>query len=145
MIQDYIKLGLSLLLGLFIGYEREKADKPCGIRTITFIMLGATLIVLATLKWDIYALNNTFDAIRAIAYYLVAIGLMGGIIGRRNGKFEGTTTASVLLPLTIVGFLCGMGEFGLAVISTLIIYGVLKLKVMGDKIKPYEKREQNDI
>ena len=120
---------VSLMIGLFIGWEREAQDKEAGLRTISLITLGATLVVIMTLRWDIYSLNNSFDAIRAIAYYLVGIGFVGGgIISYRKGKIKGITTASLLLPMAVIGILVGMGEFLLAIVSGLLIYFILKLK-----------------
>ncbi len=139
-----IRLGLALILGLFIGWEREQQHKGAGQRTISLITLGATLIVITTLRWDIYTgLKNSFDAIRAIAYYLVGIGFVGGgLIRQQNGKLSGLTTASLLLPMSVIGFLCGMGEFVLAIVSTLIIYFILKLKHIKIKITTNRKRRK---
>ncbi len=124
------RIGLALILSLFIGWEREQQHKGAGLRTISLITLGATLIVILTLRWDVYTeLKNSFDAIRAIAYYLVGLGFMGsGLIRQKGGKLVGLTTASLLLPMAVIGFLCGMGEYTLAIVSTLIIYFILKLK-----------------
>jgi len=141
-----LRIGLSCLLGLIIGLEREQADKPAGLRTILFIILGATLTVIFSLKFvkDTSALNINYDAIRAIAYYLVAIGFVGGgIIGRKQGKIEGITTASLLLPVSIIGFLCGLGDYSLAIVATLIIYLILKLKYIKIKIQVMKKRKNN--
>lgn len=131
---------LSLGLGLFIGWEREEQDKNAGLRTISLVTLGATLVVIMTLRWDIYTLKNSFDAIRAIAYYLVAIGFVGGgIISYKKGKLKGVTTASLLLPMAVIGILIGMGEFILAIVSGLLVYFILKLKYI--KIT-FEKRRK---
>ena len=136
-----LRIGLSFLLGLIIGLEREQQDKPAGLRTILFIMLGATLTVIFSLKY--MKLAEQFDAIRAIAYYLVAIGFVGGgIIGRKQGKVEGITTASLLLPISIIGFMCGTGEYLFAIISTLIIYFILKLKYLKIKIQLIQKKKR---
>lgn len=139
------RIGLSFLLGLIIGLEREQADKPAGLRTVLFIMIGATLTVIFSLRY--LDIAEKFDAIRAIAYYLVAIGFVGGgIIGRKQGKVEGITTASLLLPISLIGFLCGIGDYFLAVVSTLIIYLILKLKYLKIKIQlitKKKKRRQN--
>jgi len=129
-----LRIGLSIFLGFIIGLEREQSDKPAGLRTILFIMLGATLTVIFSLKY--LSIADSFDAMRAIAYYLVAIGFVGGgIISRKQGKVEGITTASLLLPISIIGFMCGIGDYSLAIISTLIIYIVLKLKYLKVKIE----------
>jgi len=136
------RIGLSFLLGLIIGLEREQADKPAGLRTILFIMVGATLTVVFSLRY--LGVAESFDAIRAISYYLVAIGFVGGgIIGRRNGKIEGITTAALLLPISLIGFLCGIGDFFLAICSTAIIYIVLKLRYIKIKIQLGKSTRRN--
>jgi len=132
------RIGLSFLLGLIIGIEREQQDKPAGLRTILFIMVGATLTVVFSLRY--LGITGKFDAIRAIAYYLVAIGFVGGgIIGRKNGKVEGITTAALLLPISLIGFLCGIGDYFLAICSGIIIYIILKLKYIKVKIMLVKK------
>jgi len=138
------RIGLALILSLFIGWEREQQHKGAGLRTISLITLGATLIVITTLKWDIYkGLNNSFDAIRAIAYYLVGIGFVGGgLIRQKNGKLLGLTTASLLLPVSVIGFLCGMGEYILAVISAIIIFFILKLKYVKIRFEKVNRRRK---
>lgn len=141
LLLDLFKLGTSLLIGLIIGWEREEQDKQAGLRTISLITLGATLVVMMTLKWDVYKLNNSFDAIRAIAYYLVAIGFVGGgIIYYNRGKLQGITTASLLLPMSIIGILIGMEEFTLAIISGILIYFILKLKYIKVTIEKRRKK-----
>ena len=138
------RIGLALILSLFIGWEREQQHKGAGLRTISLITLGATLIVITTLRWDIYTeLKNSFDAIRAIAYYLVGLGFMGsGLIRQKDGKLIGLTTASLLLPMSVIGFLCGMGEYILAIVSTLIIYFILKLKYFKITIAKTRKKRR---
>ena len=138
------RLGLALILSLFIGWEREQQHKYAGLRTISLITLGATLIVITTLRWDVYTgLKNSFDAIRAIAYYLVGIGFVGGgLIRQDKGKLLGLTTASLLLPMSVIGFLCGMGEYSLAIISALIIFFILKLKYIKITFERKAKRRK---
>ena len=131
---DLLKILVALLCGLLIGFEREHQHKPAGLRTIMFIVLGATLITIFSLR---YANVNgiEFDAIRAIAYYLVAIGFVGGGIIRKSTKSDGITTATLLLPMSIVGLFCGIGEFAIAILSTCIIFLVLMLKYIHTKIR----------
>lgn len=135
-----MRLLLAVLLSSLIGIERERNDKPAGVRTAMLICLGATLITLFSLRYaDLCnALNYKTDALRAIAYYLVGWGFLGGgIINReeKKHKIEGITTASLLLPLCIIGFLCGIGDIILACISTLLIYFILIVKYIQIKFK----------
>ena len=139
-----LRITVSVILGLVIGWEREQQDKPAGLRTILFIMLGATLTVIFSLKYTNIADN--FDAIRAIAYYLVAIGFVGGgIIGRKQGKVEGITTASLILPISLIGFLVGIEDYFLAITTTILIYGILKLKYLKIKVKTIRNRRKKNV
>ncbi len=145
---DLIKMVVSLFCGLLIGLERESQQKSAGLRTITFITFGATLITIFSLRY--LKITETFDTIRAIAYYLVAIGLGGGIIYRNTKKeVEGVTTSVLFFPMSVIGFFCGIADFGIAIISTFIIFLILMLKYV--KIKLFLKfngrkkeRKQND-
>ena len=141
------RMFISMLIGLLIGSDREHYNKPCGLRTVTFIILGATLVTLMTLRLDSITINNSFDAIRAIAYYLVAIGFVGGgIITQNKGKVEGITTAALLLPMAVIGVLIGLGEYPLGLVATLVIYLVLKLKYIKLELQTFrKKKEKNKI
>ena len=140
MIIYLARIGLSLLLSALIGSEREYNEKPAGLRTIMSICLGATLIAIFTLKF-IKTIGLNFDAIRGIAYYLVAIGFVGGGI---INKGEGITTASILLPVTILGFFCGLGYYILATVSGLCIYGILIMPYIMIKLKKLFKRNDKN-
>ena len=65
-----------------------------------------------------------------------------GLIMQKNGKVVGLTTASLLLPMSVIGFLCGMGEYILAIVSTLIIYFILKLKYVKRTIAKKRKKRK---
>jgi len=144
MILTYIaRIVVSMLVGLLVGQDRDRWNKPCGLRTITLIVVGATLVVLMTLILDTKSMNNSFDAIRAIAYYLVAIGFVGGgMITQTKGKVEGTTTAALLLPMTVIGILIGLGEYTLGLIATLLVYLVLKLKYIKIELQTFMKKKK---
>ena len=127
ILEDVIKIVASATVGYLIGLERYIKQKPCGKRTVAFISLGATLTVLMTFKLSKFGME--FDAIRAIAYYLVALGFIGGgIIRTTSTKIENITTGALILPVALVGFLIGFGEYPLALISTVAIFTLLRLK-----------------
>ncbi len=145
------KIGLSMLLGIFLGYEREEQKKPAGLRDITLVCLGATSIVLFTMKFiEISKLTAvSFDLIRAISYYLVALGFLGSGIMKASGKKSSITTGALLLPVAIVGFYCGIGEYFQAITLAFVIYFVLKLKhliIKTTKVKRkfYVKRKRHN-
>ena len=58
-----LRLLLATGLGAAIGYQRERAGKPAGLRTHTLICLGAALFTVAS----IYGFGATSDAARVAA------------------------------------------------------------------------------
>lgn len=133
---DIFKIILAFGLSYLIGTEREREDKPVGLRSIIFVCLGATLITIFSLKYT--ALASDFDMIRGIAYYLVAIGFVGGALRTRGKRIEGVTTITSLLPITILGFFIGIGEYILSVIITGLIYVTYEIKYI--KIRMVKRR-----
>ncbi len=126
MIEHLIKIGIAVVLGIFLGWEREQSNKDAGLRTTTLVMLGATLFTIISLI--LRKAGGSYDIGRIMAYTIAGIGFLGtGIIAKgKNGS--GVTTASLLWAVVGIGILCGMGEFSLAIVSALVIYFILKLK-----------------
>lgn len=130
---DLIKIILPILLGLLIGYEREYNEKPCGMRTVAIVCLGGSLCALVA--YSIFG-DPSIDIARLLYAPIIGIGFLGsGVIIVHKEGVEGITTAGVLWVMVIVGLLCGIGEFLLAIISTLAIYLILKLKFVKRKIE----------
>jgi len=142
MIVNSIKIILSLLLSTLVGIEREKQDKPAGLRTVMLVCLGATLFALVGLQFSNVTNNPRYDILRLLYAPIVGIGFLGGgVIMKRKKDIEGITTASTLWVMVAVGLLCGIGEYYLAVLSTLFTYLVLLLGHWEIKIK--KKRKLN--
>ena len=140
MIVNSIKIILSLLLSALIGIEREKQDKPAGLRTVMLVCLGATLFALVGLQFSNVTNNPRYDILRLLYAPIVGIGFLGGgVIMKRKKDIEGITTASTLWVMVAVGLLCGIGEYYLAVLSTLFTYLVLLLGHWEIKIKKKRK------
>lgn len=139
------RIGLSLLLGTIIGLERETQDKPAGLRTTILVTLGATLFTIISII--LRSIEGNYDLGRIIAYCIVGIGFLGAGVIKGGKDGEGVTTASVLWVSVGVGILCGLGEYILAIISTIIIYLVLKLKYIKVKLEIIQngkKRRKKD-
>ena len=43
------RLGAAMLAGIVLGFERERADKPAGIRTYMLVTQGAALFMICAL------------------------------------------------------------------------------------------------
>ena len=78
-----IKLSLAVLLGGIIGFEREIAGKPAGLRTNILICIGAALLV------DISTRIGLVDGVRVgdpgrIAAQIVSGVQAGELVATRN-------------------------------------------------------------
>jgi putative Mg2+ transporter-C (MgtC) family protein len=115
------KLGLSLLIGLLIGAEREYRNKSAGLRTMILICLGSTIFTMISLH------NSHESEIGRIASNIVTgIGFLGaGAIMRDGLSVSGLTTASTIWVVAALGMAIGFGEFIMAITGTGISLVVL--------------------
>jgi putative Mg2+ transporter-C (MgtC) family protein len=103
-------IGVSLLCGSIIGFEREVRGKPTGMRTCVLICLGTALFV--HLGSQMAASSDRGDASRVLGQVVTGIGFLGaGVIMSRGDMIIGVTTASVVWILAAIGALIGAGEF----------------------------------
>ena len=50
LIDELIKMGISILLGGVVGLEREYQNKPAGFRTLALICIGATAFTILSIR-----------------------------------------------------------------------------------------------
>jgi len=133
MIQYILRLIVAMLLSAAVGFEREKQDKPAGLRDTMLVCLGAALCAIMSLRLkDVTGVG--YDAARILSYTIASIGFLGsGVIIHHKGNVEGVTTAALLWTMVTVGLMCGLGEYVLAIVATVFVYGILKLKHLTDK------------
>ncbi len=113
--QHLTSLLVSWLLGAIIGAEREYKGRNIGFRTIILITVGSAL-------FTILSASIGGDASRIAANIVTGIGFFGaGAIFREGGTVKGVTTASIIWTSAAVGMACGIGEYELAILVTVII------------------------
>ncbi len=130
------RLVIAVVLGAFIGFERESIGKEAGIRTNIMVSAGSALFTLAAVTVpylialspenlaEILARNSGFLAIAANV--VVGIGFLGaGIIVKRGTHVRSLTTAATVWFAAAIGMLCGFGLVIFAVLSTVILTGLL--------------------
>ncbi|MEQ9399921.1 MAG: MgtC/SapB family protein [Longimicrobiales bacterium] len=116
------KLLLAAVLGAAVGWEREQAGKPAGLRTNILICLGATLLTDVGMALS----ADRGDPARMSAQIVSGIGFLGaGTIIQSRGKVSGLTTAATLWVVAAVGIALGTGQYGAAVLTTLVVLLVL--------------------
>ncbi len=119
-----LRILLAAVLGAVIGYERRRADKPVGLRTLVLISAGAALFTVAS----IYGFSGA-DPTRIAAGIVTGIGFLGAgaIIRRRAGGIEGLTTASAIWVVAAIGLAAGAGLYLMATVTTVMVLLVLLL------------------
>lgn len=116
-----LRILLAAVLGGIIGYQRDKADKPAGIRTLVLIAFGSALFTVVSVE------GFDADPARIAAGIVTGIGFLGAgsIIRRGEGIVEGLTTAATIWAAAGVGIAAGTGLYLISVIATAIIFVVL--------------------
>ena len=111
-----LRLSLAVLLGGFIGLERESHRRPAGFRTHILVCLGSALVMLIS----IYAFSGTNrDPSRLAAQVVSGIGFLGaGTIMREGTTIKGLTTAASLWVVSGIGLAVGSGFYLSAVAAT---------------------------
>jgi|TARA_B100002003_G_scaffold238298_1_gene256347 putative Mg2+ transporter-C (MgtC) family protein len=119
-----LRILLAAALGAIVGYERRRADKPVGLRTLILISTGAALFTVAS----VYAFGDG-DPTRVAAGVVAGIGFLGAgvILRRRTGGIEGITTASVIWVVAAIGLAVGAGLYLIATVTTVVVMLVLLL------------------
>ncbi|HNT30560.1 MAG TPA: MgtC/SapB family protein [bacterium] len=136
---NYVLLILQLLLAAFlgglIGLEREKEQRPAGVRTYVVTALGAYIFTLlsyiAATNADGQLIN---DPTRISAQIVTGIGFLGaGVIMKKDNHVEGITTAAGLWVTAAIGMAVGLHQYLLAVTATAITLIVLLALRFHDK------------
>ncbi len=139
-----IKLGLAVLFGGLIGFERELKNKSAGLRTNILICVGACLVMMISedlaRKVSLDLLEATQgnpvlakiagDPGRLAAQVVSGIGFLGaGAILQSQGKgiVLGMTTAATIWTNAAIGLAIGSGYYFLAFCSTLVTLATLFL------------------
>lgn len=132
---------LAMILGGAIGFERETADKPAGLRTHMLVAGSAALFTgLARVLVPQLGIDGSLiraDPIRIIEAVITGVTFLGaGTIIRHRGKnqIEGLTTAASLLLVGALGIGVAVHQFLLTIGAAIIILVILHvLKIVEQK------------
>ena len=114
-----IRLFVAMILGGIVGLEREYRAKDAGFRTHFLVAIGSALFTLISMYG--FA-DGVKDTSRVAAQVVSGIGFLGaGIIVFQRNVIRGLTTAAGLWVTAAIGMACGVGQFYMAVLVTLLI------------------------
>ena len=116
-----LRLVLAGILGGAVGFERERHNRPAGLRTHILVCLGSALVMIVSVEGFSGALGPRGDQARLAAQVVSGIGFLGaGTIMRQGSSVRGLTTAASLWVVAAVGLATGIGLY-LAAISKLFL------------------------
>jgi putative Mg2+ transporter-C (MgtC) family protein len=124
-----IRLIAASLLGALVGFQRERAGKPAGLRTHMLVSLGTAVFVLAcsTVGMSLEGLSRVIQGI------VTGIGFIGaGSILKLSEErdIQGLTTAAGIWMTAAIGVAVGFGSLGVALLSTVFTLVILALAVL---------------
>jgi putative Mg2+ transporter-C (MgtC) family protein len=131
-VEAILRVLLAVALGAVIGYQRERAGKAAGLRTLVLVGAGAALFTVVS----IFGFGTQgVDISRVAAGVVVGVGFIGaGVIlrGQREEEVAGLTTAATIWVTAAIGLAAGAGMYLVAVIAAAIILSILLLpKIRG--------------
>ena len=131
-LEAILRFLLAVALGAGIGYQRERAGKAAGMRTIILVSAGAALFTLVS----VYGFDaEGVDISRVAAGVVVGVGFIGaGVIfrGRQEEEVAGLTTAATIWVAAAIGLAAGAGMYLISVIAAAVILIILLLpKIRG--------------
>lgn len=120
-----LRLLLAAVLGAVIGYQRERAAKPAGLRTHILVSVGAALFTIAS----ILGFGDPSAQARIAAGIVAGIGFIGAgaIIRGGEGAVGGLTTAATIWSVAGIGLAAGAGLYIISTAAAVIILVVLFL------------------
>ena len=144
------RMALAMVVGAALGWERERLDRPAGLRTYMLVVEGSCLfMVCAILLSQQMTLAGEFSDPGRIASTVVqGIGFIAaGVILTRGREILGLTTAAGIWVGAALGLIIGAGFFTVAVVATgativaLILLRKFEERFMGTKPDPGDGRD----
>ncbi|PRX31367.1 putative Mg2+ transporter-C (MgtC) family protein [Paraburkholderia sp. BL18I3N2] len=136
--QVLMRLGLALILGGILGFEREMSRRDAGMRTHMMVSVGAALFVVVPLQAGFSQDNMS----RVLQGLVSGIGFLGaGAIIKLSAEREvrGLTTAASLWLTAGVGVAAGLGREATAILSVAIALAILLSARLFKSREPEEK------
>ncbi len=96
----------AVACGAIIGTERERMDKPAGLRTMILVCLGSAVFTMTSYAF----ITTTGDSGRVAAQIVTGIGFLGaGAILHSRTTVSGMTTAAAIWMTAAIGITVGTG------------------------------------
>ena len=122
---DTVLAFAAILCGLLVGGERQRREKPAGLRTLSLVCLGSATFTMASFAFT----TTTGDSGRVAAQIVTGIGFLGaGVILHGQRVISGMTTAAVIWVTAAIGMVVGSGYvfagLGLSLLVNRLMVGI---------------------
>ena len=131
IVRVVLRVLVAAFLGALLGWERQRAGKPAGLRTHMLVALGAALFVLFPAEAGM-AIGDLSRVIQGVA---TGIGFLGaGTILKRaeSEHIEGLTPAASICLTGAIGMSVGAGQLWLSALCAgsawVILYGLARFE-----------------
>ena len=125
-----VRLVVAVVLGGAVGLERERAEKPAGLRTYILVCEGAALFMVCSLLLGNLVTGTTgdlYDPSRIASTIVQGIGfLAAGVIFASGREVRGLTTAAGIWVTAAIGLAAGAGFYLVATAATVIALVTLR-------------------
>lgn len=142
-----VRLLVAAGLGLLIGLDREVKARPAGMRTHMLVCLAACTFTLVAFELGERARAAGFGAIdptRVTEAVTAGVAfLAAGSIIRGRAGIHGITTGAGLWLAGAIGTACGVGEFGIAILATIL--GIIVLTLLRPVEKQLPKKAEEPV
>ena len=126
----------AAVCGFLVGLERQRHEKPAGLRTLMMVCVGSAAFTLVSFAFT----STTGDSGRVAAQIVTGIGFLGaGVILHGRRFISGMTTAAIIWVTAAIGITVGVG-YGVAGLG-LSLFVVVLLRA----VALYEHRFVSDI
>lgn len=127
------RLAIAVVLGGVLGFEREMADRPAGLRTHMLVCLASAvfaIIALEIVAMPVFSDDQVkADPIRLVEAITAGVAfLAAGFIIFKRGEIRGLTTGAGMWLAAATGLAAGLGLWLIAGLACLL--GALVLALM---------------
>ena len=124
-----LRLVTAAVLGAIVGYQRESAGKPAGLRTHILVSLGTAVFVVACSSTGMSS-DGISRVIQGLATGIGFIGAGNILKLSQEREIQGLTTAAGIWMTAAIGVAAGLGSLGIALLSTILTLGILALALL---------------
>lgn len=125
-----LRLLISVIAGGVVGWNREREDKPAGLRTHMLVSLGSAsfTVIMIDLMRNYPAHTGGGDPTRIIQGIATGIGFLGaGSIMQSGRTVRGITTAAGIWVVGAIGVACGAGAYVIAGATAILTFAILSV------------------